>query len=211
MSRKYLIPMLAFVVIAFMLAGCAALKNIQQSVTNLQRCEFKLESVNNFAISGIRIEDKKKLDDFSLIEGARLTQNFAQKRLPASFILNLGVKNPNDGKGDTKSTDARLTNMDWELYIDNVETISGSFDKEVIIPGTGREVTIPLKMELDLYNFFANRSYENLVNLALNIGGVGGSPSKITLYVRPIISTPFGLMNNLGRIKVVDKEWRNGQ
>jgi hypothetical protein len=211
MPAKFILRIAAVIILSLGVAGCAAIKNVQQSLTNLKNCQFKLESVDNFKVSGVSLSDKKKIDDFTIMEGARLTSTFAKGRLPVSFNLNVGVKNPNDGSGNTKSTDARLTNMDWELYIDNVETIRGSFDKEVIIPGTGREVSIPLNMQLDLINFFENRSYENLVNLALNIGGYGGSPSRLTLYIRPVISTPFGLMNNLGRIKVIDKEWRGGK
>jgi hypothetical protein len=202
---------LAFAALALAICGCAAIKNVQQSLTNLKNCEFKLESVDNFRVSGVSIDDKKKLADFSMMEGAKLTSTFASGKLPVSFNLNVGVKNPNDGSGNTKSADARLTNMDWELFIDNVETVRGSFDKEVVIPGTGREVTIPLRMQLDLVDFFGNRSYESLINLALNIGGYGSSPSRLTLYIRPVISTPFGMMNNLGRIKVVDREWRSGK
>ena len=57
--------------------------------------------------------------------------------------------------------------MDWKLLVDNKQTISGVMDSEIIVPGTGQTATIPIKMTLNLMDFFNNLGYEGVVKLAL--------------------------------------------
>ena len=62
-----------------------------------------------------------------------------------------------------------------------METISGDIGSPVSVPGTGEVTNIPLTMNLDLIEFFGNKGLDNLVNLALALGGQEGSSSKLTL------------------------------
>jgi hypothetical protein len=189
-------------------AGCAALKDIQQAMTNLARCEFKLDSVNQFALSGIGLSEKKSLSDFSLADGARLAASFSRNEFPASFTLNVAAVNPNDGTGGTPQASATLTSFAWTLIIDNTLTINGDITEPLSIPGTGQQTIIPLVMNLDLAKFFRDRGYDSVINLALALGGANGSPSRITLRATPRIRTEFGDISYPGAIDIVDKEFR---
>ena len=75
------------------------------------------------------------------------------------------------------------------------------------IPGTGQATTIPIRLSLDLYEFFGNKGYDELVGLALAIGGRSGSPSRLTLDAQPRVTTPFGEIVYPGRITIVDREF----
>jgi hypothetical protein len=192
----------------FVFTSCSALRDIQNAMTNLARCKFKLESVDNFALSGIRLSDKRSLSDFSVTDGVRLAAAFARDEFPASFTLNVAAVNPNDGTGGTSQTSATLTSFAWTLIIDNTFTINGDITDPITIPGTGQKTIIPLGMNLDLAKFFKERGYDSVVNLALALGGANSSPSRIILRATPRIRTALGDITYPGAIDIIDKEFR---
>ena len=195
---------------SFFTMQCGYLNQIQNTIVNLQRCKFKLGSVNNFTLAGVSLEGKHSLSDFSLIgDGAKLASAFASRSLPAQFTLNVLATNPNDGTGGTTATSATLVGMPWDLLIDNKQTISGDIGTHVQIPGKGQSATIPLPTTVDLYQFFGDKQYEDIINLALAIGGAGGSVGRLTLRGTPRVSTPLGDISYPNPINIVDKEFRN--
>ncbi len=191
-----------------MLTSCSALKDIQQAMTNLTRCKFKLDSVGSFSLMGVNLSNKSSINDFSIADGVKLAAGFARDEFPASFTLNVAAINPNDGTGGTKQTAATLTSFAWTLIIDNTLTINGDIADPITIPGTGQQAIIPLQMNLDLAKFFKDKGYESVVNLAMALGGVNGSPSRITLRATPRINTSLGTITYPGAIDIIDKEFR---
>lgn len=209
MKNRIFLATLTIIFATLFLGSCKTLNQFADSLNNLQRLEFKLDEVNNFRLAGVNLSNIKSVGDISLMDGIKLTKAFSEKRLPAQFVLNVDAKNPNDGTGGTKQSAATLSALDWKLYIDNKETIAGNINKELVIPGTGSSETIPLVMNIDLYEFFGNKGYEDIINLALAIGGQGGSASRLKLDARPTVKTPLGNINYPNRITIVDKGWTN--
>lgn len=209
MKNRIFVTTLAVIFATLFLGSCKTLNQFADSLNNLQRLEFKLDEVNNFRLAGVNLSNIKSVGDISLMDGIKLTKAFSEKRLPAQFVLNVDAKNPNDGTGGTKQSAATLSALDWKLYIDDKETIAGNINKELVIPGTGSSETIPLVMNIDLYEFFGNKGYEDMINLALAIGGQGGSASRLKLDARPTVKTPLGNINYPNRITIVDKGWTN--
>jgi len=189
----------------FLLTSCS----VYETMVNLSRLKFKLGNVNNLTLSGINISNKKSLSDFNAVELLKLTSVITSGKLPASFTLNVEAKNPNDGSGGYPKTDATLKSFPWKLEIDNVETINGNIGSPVSVPGTGDVTNIPLTMNLDLIEFFGNKGLDNLVNLALALGGQQGSSSKLTLYATPTVSSPLGDIKYPGELKIVDQSFTN--
>jgi hypothetical protein len=183
--------------------------SVYQTVVNLSRLQFKLGDVNNFTVSGINISNKRSLQDFNPLEILSLTQSIATGKLPASFTLNVEAKNPNDGSGGYPKTNATLKEFPWRLEVDNVETIAGNIGTPVTVPGTGEIQNIPLTMNIDLIEFFGNKGYENLINLALTLGGQQGSSSKLALYATPTVTSPIGDIKYPGELKIVEQSFTN--
>lgn len=183
--------------------------SVYETMVNLSRLKFKLGSVNNFTVSGINISNKNSLQDFNALELLNLTQVIATGKLPASFTLNVEAKNPNDGTGGYPQTNATLKKFPWRLEIDNVETISGNIGNPVSVPGTGEITNIPLTMNIDLIEFFGNKGLDNLINLALTLGGEKGSSSKLSLYATPTVSSALGDIKYPGELKIVDQAFTN--
>ncbi|MBI5646415.1 MAG: hypothetical protein HY962_05745 [Ignavibacteriae bacterium] len=206
--KKHHVIRLSLLALACLSLSCAQLKGLKDALTNLQRCSFKLDSVNGFELMGVGLSSKKSVSDFSVRDGAKLVSGFAKGSFPASFTLNVAAINPNDGQGGRSQASATLTSFAWTMLIDNTITISGDITEPITIPGTGQQSIIPLKMNLDLAQFFRDNGYDHVVNLALALGGVNGSPSRITLKAKPRLHTDFGDIMYPGEISIIDKEFR---
>jgi hypothetical protein len=129
---------------------------------------------------------------------ARLGASLSQRDLPLSFTLHVEAENPADN-----SVNARLTEMDWTLLLDEKETISGVSDREVVLPpGTPKDV--PVDIELDLVEFF-DENLRGLVDLAAAVGGEG-PPTNVQLRVQPTVRTPLGPMKYPSPITVVSQD-----
>jgi hypothetical protein len=189
----------------FLIASCS----VYQTIVNLSRLQFKLGKVDNFQLGGIDISDKSKLEDFNFQDLLKLTKAFSSGSLPASFILNVEAKNPNDGSGGYKKTDASIKSFPWRLLINDKETVSGNISQTVFVPGTGEITQIPLTISVDLIKLFKDKGYEELINLSLTLGGKKGSSSKLTLYTSPTVSTSLGDIKYPGELKIIDKEFTN--
>ena len=192
-------------VLALVISGIQC--SVYETLTNLSRLQFKVGDVNGFQINGIPVSGKSKLSDFNALDLLKLTTGFAQGSLPASFVLNVDAKNPNDGKGGYKKSDATLQNFKWRLFLDDKETVSGEFSQPLVVPGTGEITSIPLTINIDLMKFFKDKGYESIVNLALALGGAQGSSSKVTLFATPTVSSPFGNITYPGELKLIDTQF----
>lgn len=183
--------------------------SIYQTLTNLSRLQFKIGEVNSFRVSDLDISNKSSINDFNPTDVLKLTTMFTQGKLPVSFVLNVDAKNPNDGTGGYSKTDATLKSFKWRLFIDDKETITGDIDAPVTVPGTGEITKIPLRINIDLLQFFKDQGFDKVLNLALTLGGKNGTTSKITLYAQPTVSTPLGNITYPGELKIIDTQFTN--
>lgn len=197
---------IVFILLSFIHFKCTG---FYDAITNIQRLQFKLGTIDNMTVAGIKTKSIRKIGDFSILDGAKLVESFSNGKLPVSFTLNILAKNPNDGTGGTKNTTAVLKSLAWRLFIDDKETINGNIPNSISIPGVGQATTIPVVMSLDLLKFFQNQGYENLINLALALGGVSGSSSRVTLKATPTVETILGPITYPGELTIIDKEFRS--
>jgi len=193
------------IVIALIAIQCS----VYQTMVNLSRLQFKLGDVNGFSVMNIPISNKTSISDFTALDVINITSSVSQGKFPVSFVLNVDARNPNDGSGGYKRTDATLKDLAWTLELDGKKTISGRLDNPVSVPGTGDITVIPLRIDIDLKEFFAERGYQSLINLALALGGAQGSSSKVALYAKPTVSTVLGDISYPGELKIVDTQFTN--
>jgi hypothetical protein len=207
MKRSYRTILFAVLIsFGFLNLGCSG---VMDAITNIQRLQFKLDKVTGMKVAGVNVNNISSISNLSVLDAASLLANFTQGRLPVEFTLNVLAKNPNDGTGGTKQNSAVIKNMAWRLFIDNSETINGNVGN-VNVPGVGSTTNIPIGMSFDLLSFFKNQGYENLLNLALALGGRNGSSSRITLKVKPTVETILGPITYPGEFDVIDREFRGG-
>jgi hypothetical protein len=198
------------VILASLLAfeSCATLSDMASVIAALQKLKFKLLGVRDFRLLGLDISGKTKISDFSAVDAVRLVQSYTSKKLPVDFVVDVLAINPNDGTGGTRKTTSTLTALECRLLIDGQPTIIGNIDQAIEIPGTGQETVIPLRLSLDMFEFFAGKKYEELVQMALAIGGKNRSAARLALDAQPTVSTPAGPITYPGRVTIVSTEFR---
>lgn len=65
-----------------------------------------------------------------------------------------------------------------------------------------------MQIEMDLLEFFGDGGMNEVIQLALKLGGKEKSSSHIELFVKPVLGTSIGDLNYPERIKIVDYEFR---
>jgi hypothetical protein len=183
--------------------GCSA----YETIVNLSRLEFKIDSVDNIELAGIPLKSKLSINDFSTLETLKLSTAFVRNTLPLTFTINVDAKNPNDGTGGYPRTSATIVSFPWKLFLDDKQTVTGNINSEVAVPGTGEATNIPIKVTIDLVQFFKDRGYQGILNLALNIVKESSTPSKITLYAQPTVGTQLGNIKYPKEIKIINLEY----
>ncbi len=197
------------IVTSILLSGCAELQQLQNTLTNVQRLQFKLDGVTPGNLAGINLSKVDDLASITLQDGIKLAAAFSNKSMPLTMTLKVAAKNPNDGTGDSPQRSAMLSSFAWTLKIDQRETISGDIAAPIEIPGAGQATIIPLQMSFDLYKFFSERGYKEMVNLALAVAGKQGSAARLTLAAVPSVSVAGINLKYPGVINIVDKEFTN--
>jgi hypothetical protein len=191
------------IAIIFSFNSCATLN----SLAGLTRAQFKLNDAVGYRISGIDPTNKHSIRDFSIMDGLNLANSFRTGTFPLTFTLNVAVRNPNAHQEGSGLSALSLTSFPWRLLIDGKETISGNIGGPVSLPDGGATTIIPLQVSVDLVKFFGEKSYEDVVNLALAIAGQG--TSKLALKATPTISTPIGSLRYPSELTIVNTEFRN--
>jgi hypothetical protein len=199
---------LAALVAVLSLSNCTMLSEMASSLANLKRLQFRIAAVRDFHLAGIDVSGISNIGQFSAANALTLVRAFGAKSLPADFVLEVVAVNPNDGTGGSPRTVSTLVNLESRLLIDGHPTVTGDIERPLEIPGTGQEIVVPIRMSLDMYEFFGQKRYEDLMNLVLALGGANRSPSRVSLDAQPRVTTPLGPIAYPGRITIVDKEFR---
>ena len=161
-------------------SGCATLSQIRA----LNRIDFSIAGVDRVHLSGIDVENVRSFTDLGFRDAANLAASYRAGELPLSFDVSIQGANPAD------NGDARLVRMEWTLFLEGRETVSGLLAEEYLFP-TGQATTFPLAVELDLIDFFDGNA-QDLFELALSLSGNGGSPKTVGLTILPTINTAIG-------------------
>jgi hypothetical protein len=186
--------------------GCSTV----QGIMSLQQLTYSIESIESVYLGGVSVGGKKAINDFSVKETLTLALMVSTKKMPLRMTVNIAVKNPNKGMGESNGFNgsATLKSMDWRLLIDDIPTINGNLSKPFEIPGNGQTTIVPLEMSVELYEYLEQKGYEGMANLALAVSGLGGGGARLKIDALPTVSTFIGDIQYPNRITIVDKEFR---
>lgn len=177
-TGRVILLALAFITSAS-LTACATL----QELAALRDVDFSLEGTRDGSLAGISIESVRSYEDLGVMEVARLAEALSSGELPFETTLLVRAANPAD------NVQARLVQLDWTLFLDDRETVSGVLDGEYVLP-PGEPVSVPVGVSLDLLDFF-DRQLEQAVQLALAAAGAG-EPQRVRLEATPTVQTRLG-------------------
>jgi hypothetical protein len=174
------LPVVLAAALAFLLPGCAAL----QSLAALSQVRFDLAGVSEVRMAGVDLLRVRGYEDLSAREVLQVTLALTAGELPLDLTLDLHADNPQG------NPDAHLLALDWTLFLQERETVSGALDRAVQLP-SGAVTGVPIRVRLDLLEFFQG-SARDLVELAAALAGVEGEPVAVGLRATPTVDTPLG-------------------
>lgn len=175
---------------------------VYETISNFARLQFKVDSYNNFRVANVALEDKSNIDDFSAIDYVKLTGAFVKGEMPFSFVINVETQNPNDGSGGFPATDISIQQFPFRVLLDDKQILTGNIQDEFLVPGIGENKIIPILVEVDLLRFFKDKSFDELADFILAVGGKDGSRSRISLFAKPVLGTPVGSLEYPDEIKI---------
>ena len=169
------------ILILFVVSIITSCGIVRQSneIKALSRCEFRIFSVEDVNLAGIRMDDHTTMNDFGFTDFTKLTTAMASGDLPLKFDVNLQIKNPNQAK-------AALNELEWILLIDDEEITRGDLRKRVEINAESTK-KVPVKINLNLLEVLTGGSANALINFAMNLNGQSEKASKVTLKAKPTI------------------------
>jgi hypothetical protein len=185
----------ALAALTVLLAGCATL----QQLAALRDVDFSVDRVSGVRLAGIDLTGVRSYSDLGVTDAGRLALAVSQRELPMDFRVHLTALNPEDN-----SVDARLVRLDWTLFLQGRETLSGVFADETLLP-RGQPTDVPISVSLDLIDFFEG-SARDLLDLALAVSGQGGAPTEVTLRAVPTVNTALGPIRYPEPITIVSRE-----
>lgn len=162
-------------------SACATL----QQIGALQQVDFSLRGVSQVHLAGIDFTRVRSFSDLSFAEAASLAAAVRDRDLPLTLDLDVMALNPRDNHAD-----ARLVQLDWTLFLEGRETVSGVVDREVVLP-RGEPIAVPVGVSLNLVEFYEGNA-QDLFELAQSLAGVGGESKEVAVEARPTVQTNLG-------------------
>lgn len=160
------------------LTGCDVTRQARQA-SNLAECDFRIRSVERVNLAGVDMQHVKSVSDLGITDVARVLAGFASPTMPLTLQLNVEGRNPN-------SDAAGLNRLEWILFIDDIQMTSGILQKAFVIPAKGTAI-IPVDMALDLKEILTGKSAEAALNFCVNLAGLGGTPTRFKIKLKPTI------------------------
>jgi hypothetical protein len=176
--NKFLI--LVFTSVLTIFISCDVVNQVSK-MSNLAKCDFRIESVQQLRLAGISVQNVQTMTDLSLFDAAKLANAAASNKFPLDLTLNIEARNPN-------SSAAGMTMIEWILLIDDLEMTRGILDKQVTIPPDNGTAIIPVQIHVDLEKALSGKNTDAIINFGLNLAGAGNEPSRFTLQMKPTIN-----------------------
>lgn len=167
--------------VVLLLAGCATLRQMMA----LEQVRFELDGVSGVRLAGLDLDRRRSYSALSAADVLALGAAVARKDLPLALTVQVRAENPADAP-----VAARLTRLEWTLYLDDVETIHGTVADPVDLPA-GEPRLIPVTVDFNLFEFFDDTA-RNLFDLAAALLSDEADPVTISLYAIPTVTTPLG-------------------
>ena len=161
------------------LASCDVLTQVAQ-MANFANCKFNFNSVDQIQMLGVNLSKGMSKSDLNAAQLLSLANALANRKLPVSFNVNVGVNNPN-------SIAASMTKMDYIVSLNGKEVISTTLNKSVNV-GANSSSVVSIPITTDLFQLFRGESADALLNLAFTWAGASSDPVNVGLKVKPYIN-----------------------
>ncbi len=177
-AGRILVPVL---LLAILLPGCAAI----QQLASLRAVTFAFTGVSDVRLAGIPLAEGVSFSSLSIADAGRLGAAVVSRSVPLELVAHVGAANPAANR-----VPARLTALDWTLFVEDRRMLSGGLAGPVALE-PGRSIDVPLAVRLDLLQLGGGGA-RDLFDLALAVAGIGPLRKDLSLRLAPTVETSLG-------------------
>ncbi len=159
------------------LTSCSTL----MQTASLLTCNYNLQGLASPKLAGISLTNTSDLMNLDAVSALKVTTALLAGSLPLSATVNVGITNPN-------STAAQLAGLDWELFFEGVNVLSGATSQQVNVAANGGRSVIPFAVQMDLAQLFQKESKDRMLKFANGLMHLGEGGSQVSLKIRPAVS-----------------------
>ena len=180
---------------AILAAGFAACATTR-GILALRQVDFGIDRVASLRLAGVSLDRIRSASDVSIIDYGRITAAVLRHQIPLEFDLHVLGANPADN-----NTTARLVRMQWTLFLNQRETVSGQLDTAYTFPpGATTDIRVPVRLDLAQ---FVQGSAADALDLALGLAGLSSRQTEISVRAVPVIDTPLGPIRYPNAITII--------
>ena len=150
-------------------------------VLSLMTCNYRIDNVSAPMLAGINVSNRNDLTHLDASTALKVTSTLFSGSLPLSATVNIGVSNPN-------ATAAQIAGLEWILFFEDVQMVTGALQQQVYVAPNGGTSSIPLTIQADLVSLFKKESLEKMLQFANGLLHLGEKGVKVTLKIRPSIA-----------------------
>ncbi len=163
------------------ICGCTAL----QEVAAVRSVAFSFDRVGEVRLAGVPLGPATRFSTLGIADLARLTAGVVTSNVPLELVVHARAENP-----ASNHVAARLVSVVWRLFIEDRETVAGTFgDALNIMPGKSADV--PVAVRFNLYDLGSGGA-KDLFETATAIAGYGTIVKNLRLELVPTIDTSLG-------------------
>jgi hypothetical protein len=167
---------LALAACALLLGGCSVFSGL----STVKECNYTFAGLDNFSYAGVKLDKLKDPKSLTLTDSINILTALRDKNTKLTFNTLVDIENPHSGT-------ASVEKMDWILFLDDVEMLSGiNNDTIKVEPNATSRATI--QANVDPTKVLNGNSLENLWTLYCKLSGRDTSKStKVTLKLKPTV------------------------
>lgn len=156
-----------------LLMGCSSV----QGVKNFSNCQFNYKDVTNIRLASIDVSHIRSPKDLSYVDLLQLIPAFKDKSLGMNMNVNINVTNPNPDE-------AKLEGVDYIVWVDEREVLTGNMDKKISIGANQTEV-LSLPVSINLLNMATFSTMDALLEFAIGLAADNPDASRMKVSLKP--------------------------
>lgn len=193
--KKFFIALLA----AGSLAGCGINRQLK-GIEAFEKCTYEIVSADSVFLAGQNVTTIVNTGTFDPAKLPGLALAYLRKDIPLAATVNLRISNPS-------AEPAAVNQFEYRVLIKDQEIATGFVNRKVEVAAGGGSVTVPVRLNSNVYSFLANGKTMREITGFLAGGQAGGTEKKsvVTIKFKPSIQSGSKLIKYPGWI-TIDKE-----
>lgn len=156
-----------------LLSGCSSVRGVK----NFSNCQFNYKDVTNIRLASIDVSHIRSPKDLSYVDLLQLIPAFKDKSLGLNMNVNINVTNPS-------SNVAKLEGVDYIVWVDEREVLSGSMDQKISI-GSNQTEVLSIPVSVNLLNMATFSTMDALLEFAIGLVTDNPDASRMKVSLKP--------------------------